>query len=200
VTDTRTASLAIWDIPMPVVAGEGFSIKVGAKAASGRALAGSRIEVTGADGAVVASGALGDTPWPQTDALYWTSHEVPAPAKAGLAEFAVRLAPGPNHDAATARFSVAAAARPEHTLAIAVTELQTKAALADVEIRLGPFHARTDTAGRAAIRICKGAYELRLWRAAHVAEPMSLTVDGDTSIALTITHVPEEHPDARWVK
>jgi hypothetical protein len=196
----RSASLAVWDVPMPVAAGESFTIKVGAKAASGGALAGSRVEVTDAAGAVVASGALGDAPWPGTQALHWTEIEVPAPTKEGPADYAVRLVPSPNHDAAPARFSVAAAAKPEHTLAVKVTERRTADPLADVEIRLGPFHARTDADGRADIRIGKGTYELRLWRTAHMAEPMTVSIDGDASVALTMTHVPEEHPDARWVR
>ena len=64
---------------MPVVAGEKFAIKVGAKSSSGRALAGGRVEVSDAQGAVVASATLGDAPWPGTEALYWTALEVPAP-------------------------------------------------------------------------------------------------------------------------
>ena len=43
-------SLAVWGVPMPVVAGESFSIKVGAKSASSR-----RIEVRDGNGAVIAS-------------------------------------------------------------------------------------------------------------------------------------------------
>ena len=79
---------------MPVVAGERFTIKVGAKSASARALAGGRVEVCDATGTVVASGALGDAPWPGTEALYWTALDVPAPARPTVAEYAVRLARG----------------------------------------------------------------------------------------------------------
>ena len=43
---TDTISLAVWDMPMPVVAGEKFSIKIGAKSASSRGLAGRRVEVS----------------------------------------------------------------------------------------------------------------------------------------------------------
>jgi hypothetical protein len=196
----RSISLAAWNVPMPVVAGERFAVKVGAKAASGRALTGAGVEVTDAKGAVVACGALGDTPWPGTEALHWTTLDIPAPAAQGVAEYTVRLSPGPDHDAVSARFSVAAAARPEHTLTVTVTENETGEALAGVEIRLGPFHARTDAKGCAEVRICKGTYELRLWRTAHIAEPKPLTIEGDLRLALTMTHVPEEHPDARWVR
>lgn len=185
-------SLAVWDVPMPVVAGENFSIKAGATSA-----AGTIIEVRDGSGAVVASGTLGDKPLTGTQALYWVALDVPAPAKQGVADYAVRVA---GDNTAVSRFSVVAAARPEHTLTVKVTERDTAAALGGVEIRLGPFHARTDKSGSAELRVCKGAYQLQLWRTAHLASPTPITIDGDANIALTMVHVPEEHPDARWVR
>ena len=193
----ETTSLAVWDVPMPVVAGEKFPIKVGVKSASGRALAGGRVEVSDMSGKVLASGMRGDAPWAGTEALYWVALDVPAPAKEQIAEYAVRFA---GDDTSTSHFSVAATARPEHRLTVNVTEQSTAAALVGVEIRLGPFHARTDAAGQAELRVCKGEYQLQLWRTAHNAKPKPITINGDASVALTMVHVPEDHPDARWVK
>ena len=198
-----TTSLAVWDVPMPVIAGERFAIKVGAKSVSGRALAGFRVEVSDAAGAVVAIGTLGDAPFAGTEALYWTAFQVPAPAEEQLADYSVRLIPRPGEPAAEAvasRFSVAVAAKPEHKLHVKITERDTAAALGGVEIRLGSFHARTDKTGRAELRVCKGEYQLHLWRTAHIAQPQPIRIDGDASVALTMAHVPEEHPDARWVR
>ncbi|MBM3528179.1 MAG: hypothetical protein FJX62_08810 [Alphaproteobacteria bacterium] len=197
-SEDNNISLAVWDVPMPVVAGERFQIKAGAKAASGGTLAGQRIEAIDARGAVVASGTLGDKPWAGTEALCWTVIDVPAPAAPGLAEYSVRLPSG--QDASAARFSVAAAAKPEHTLTVTITERDTAQPLGGVEIRLDAFRGRTDRAGRAEIRICKGDYQLHLWRSAHTAEPRAVVIAGDTSLALTMLHVPEDHPDARWVR
>ena len=197
--DTNITSLAVWDVPMPVVAGEKFPIKIGAKSATGRALAGGRVEVSDVKGAMVASGALADAPLDGTEALYWTALEMPAPARQELAEYAVRFV-GDQGEAMASRFSVVAAAKPEHRLSVKVTEQRTAAALDGVEIRLGPFHARTDAAGRAELRVCKGAYQLQLWRNAHIAQPKPINIDGDVSVELTMMHVPEEHPDARWVR
>lgn len=200
-SDATTISLAAWDAPVPVVAGEMFAIKVGAKAADGRALAGCRIEVSDASGAVVATGALGDSPWPGAEALYWCALDVPAPAAPQVTPYQVLLADAPGGtDVAATVFTIVAAGRPEHTLAVNVTEQDSRKPLANVEVRLGPFHARTDATGHAELRVCKGAYEVRLWRAAHVAAPTTLTVAGDSALALTMRHVPEEHPDARWVR
>jgi len=197
--ETNIISLAVWDVPMPVVAGEKFPIKIGAKSATGRALAGGRVEVSDVKGAMVASGALADAPLDGTEALYWTALEMPAPARQELAEYAVRFV-GDQGEAMASRFSVVAAAKPEHRLSVKVTEQRTAAALDGVEIRLGPFHARTDAAGRAELRVCKGAYQLQLWRNAHNAPPRPINIDGDVSVELTMMHVPEEHPDARWVR
>jgi hypothetical protein len=198
-----TTSLAVWDVPMPVVAGERFAIKVGAKSASGRALAGCRVEVSDPAGAVVAIGTLGDAPFAGTEALYWAALEVPAPARQQRTDYAVRLIPRPGEpaeEAVASRFSVAVAAKPEHRLSVKITERDTAAALGGVEIRLGSFHARTDKTGRAELRVCKGEYQLQLWRTAHIAPPTPITIDGDASIELTMVHVPEDHPDARWVR
>jgi hypothetical protein len=183
-----TTSLAVWDVPMPVVAGERFAIKTGVKTGSGR------VEVCDATGAVVASGTLGEAPWPGTEALHWAELDLPAPAKDGVAKYTVRCG------AAETWFSVVAAAKPDCTLKVQITEQESKAALDGVEIRIGAFHARTDKAGRAELRVCKGEYQLQLWRTAHISSPRPVKVDGNASIALTMTHVPEEHPDARWVR
>jgi hypothetical protein len=192
--DVNAASLAVWDVPMPVAAGGRFSIKVGAKASPARALAGARVEVSDDAGTVVASGAVGDTPWPGTEALHWLALEIEAPRHTGVAEFGVRCS------GATTRFSVAVAENPVSKLMVTITERDSKATLGDVEIRLGPFHARTDKGGRAELLVCPGDYQLRLWRTAHIAQPQPVTISGDVSLALTMTHVPEEHPDARWVR
>jgi hypothetical protein len=196
-------SLAVWDVPMPAVAGEKFSIKVGAKSASSLALAGCRVEVSETTGAVVAMGTLGKAPLPETEALYWTAIDMPAPAQQQFAEYAVRLmsnADDPAHNAMATRFSVTVTAKPEHKLTVKVTEQTTAAALGGVEIRLGSFRARTNAAGQAELLVCKGDYQLQLFRTAHIAPAKPIDIKGDTSVELTMVHVPEDHPDARWVR
>jgi hypothetical protein len=200
---SNTISLAVWDVPMPAVAGETFSIKVGAKSASGRALTGCRVEVSDSTGAVVATGTLGAAPWPETEALYWAALSIPAPAQQQFSEYAVSLMPNPGepaHHAVATRFTVAATAKPEYKLTVKVTEQTTAAALEGVEIRLGSFRARTNAAGQAKLQVCRGEYRLQLCRTAHIAPAKPINIDGDTNIELTMVHVPEDHPDARWVR
>mgnify|MGYP003343211856 CR=1 FL=1 len=78
-TGENTISLAVWDVPMPVVAGERFTMKVGAKSSAGHSLTHRKVEVCTAAGSVVASGVLGEAPLAGTEALYWTALEAPAP-------------------------------------------------------------------------------------------------------------------------
>jgi hypothetical protein len=110
-------SLAVWDIPTPA-AGERFSVKAGAKSSAGCALGGCRIEVLEGD-TVVASGSLGDAPWPGTSALYWAEVELRAPQTPGTVTFSVRLHAGDldePHQSAAQPFNVSVVARPDHTL------------------------------------------------------------------------------------
>jgi len=180
-------SLAVWDVPMPVAIGETFSIKVGGEK-------GAKVEVSDSAGQVVASGKFGSEPLAGTEGLYWTSLDVPPPAKEEVKEYTVRAG------IASSRFAVAAAPKATHTLTVSIVERETKEALGGVEIRLGPFHARTDKDGRASVRIAKGNYQLKLWRNGHIAPNRPVSIDGDVTLALTMLHVPEEHPDARWIR
>src|SRR4029077_11592445 len=68
----QATSLAVWDVPSPVVAGTRFVIKAGAKSAVNATLAGRAIEVCDDAGDVAGRGVLSDAPLPGTGALYWT--------------------------------------------------------------------------------------------------------------------------------
>jgi hypothetical protein len=200
VSDKDTISLAVWDVPMPVTAGEKFAVKVGAKSSTKRELAGYRVAVTDASGALAASGALGQAPLPGTEALYWTTLEVTAPARQA-ADYTVQLIAGASIDEIIAtKFSVAVAANPAYTLTMTVTERDTHEPLDGVEIRIGPFHARTGKDGQAALKVPRGDFQIQLWRTAHIAEPQPIRVGRDEDVELTMVHVPEEHSDARWVR
>ena len=193
-------SLAVWDVPMPVVAGEMFSIKVGAKSASGRSLAGCRVEVSDAAGAVVASGNARRSAVGRNRGAVLDRDRRAGAGDGASGRIRRAVHPGPRVTTRRRRGSASrSTAKPEHKLTVKVTEQNTAAALGGVEIRLGPFHARTDAAGHAELRVCKGEYQLHLWRTAHIAQPQPIRIDGDVSVELTMVHVPEEHPDARWV-
>ena len=200
-TVPNATSLAVWEIPSPVTVGDRFTVTVGAKSAAGCTLQGTSIDVCDGSGAVVARGALGDTPWPGTSALYWTQLELIAPAEAGVCSWSARFA-GTDvelpHDGAAYAFSVAVIGRPEHRLTVKVVESETANPIEDVEVRLGPYRAATDLAGLAEIDIAKGTYELNIWKVGYESPARMVAIDADAAVEVAAAVLPEEDPDAVW--
>jgi hypothetical protein len=197
----HTSSLAVWGIPEPATAGERFAVKVGAKSSGDCELAGRRIEVRDAAGAVVASGCLGDTPWPGTSALFWTELALHAPAEPGLATFSAHFDAAEldlPHEDSRSLFTVAVAAPPAHVLTVKVIAKDTAAPIADAQIRLGPHRATTDGAGLAEVRMAKGRYELVVWKAGYQAPRVPLEIDADAFVEVEALAQPDEDADARW--
>ena len=199
--EPQATSLAVWSVPSPVVTGEHFAIKVGAKSTADCALAGLAIEVCDHTGTIAARGCLRDLPLPGTGALYWTELELTAPANEGVATWSVRFAPAgldlPHEDAAT-EFTVAVVRATEHVLTVKVIEKETAAPIADVELRLGAFRGTTGASGIAAIRMPKGRHELQLWKVGYEAPRQPVEISADAFIEVEASTVPEEDPDARW--
>ena len=69
-TKPHDTSMAVWDVPSPVVISHPFTVKVGVKCSAPCQLAGRVIDVCDGEGHRVATGTLGDSPWPGTTALY----------------------------------------------------------------------------------------------------------------------------------
>jgi hypothetical protein len=198
-TTLHKTSLAAWDVPSAVTAGARFAVKVGAKSSAGCALSCCPVMVVDRAGAVVASGRLGEVPWPGSAALFWTELELLAPLALGLAAFTVRF-DGPQveqpHAGTWSEFSVSVVARPEHTLTVTVAA--NGAPIDEAYVRLGPLRAMTDAAGRAEIRLAKGRYELSVYKAGYDTAPVPLVIDADTAIAVEARAEPADDPDAFW--
>jgi hypothetical protein len=191
-------SLAVWDIAPAVTAGEILSVKVGAKSSGGCALNGRRIEVLDGD-AVVESGALGETPWPGSSALYWTEIEMRAPTRPGTATLAVRFDPtasDPSYRGATLQFDVSVVAKPEHTLTVKVTAAGEP--IEEAYIRLGPYRAITDASGVAQVKMAKGRYELVVWKAGYDMPATPVTIEADAVVPVEAQVLPEDDPDSVW--
>lgn len=201
-TRPLASSLAIWDVPSPVVIGERFTVKVGVKSAAACGLEGATVEILDGADTVVGRGRLGGTPWVGTCALYWTEVDLPAPAREGIVSWLARFhrtdVPLP-HREAQARFSVAAVRPPECRLTITFADKETAQPIDNAHIRLGPFRAITDAAGRAELLIPVGRYEVKIWHTAYQTPHMTVDVDGDVALELSGVNVPEEDPSARWM-
>jgi hypothetical protein len=159
------------------------------------------IAVCDAAGAVLASGVLGNTPWPGTSSLYWTELALIAPAKAGMFSWSVEFAAADlavPHQGSSSRFSIVIADPPEHRLTVKVIEQQTALPVENAQVRLGAHRAVTGGAGFAEFVVSKGSYDLNVWKSGYEAPTASIAVDADLAVEVAITPMPEENPDAVW--
>ncbi len=202
-TRPHATSLAAWDHPSPVVAGRPFTVKVGAKCAAGCALAGKAVDVRDEAGTVLASGTLGETPWPGTTGLYWASVEVQAPAALGPFSRALAFSAAElqlPHAGASATFSAVTIPSPDHHLSITVVDKETQAPLQDAYLRVGLVRIATDDTGLARVAVSAGEHGLSIWKAGYDAPDTTVVVTGDDAVRVEMTALPVEDPFARWNK
>ena len=194
-TKPHRTSLAGWAVPMPVRMADRFAITVGAKSSGTCALGGAKVEIRDETGATVGDGVLGDTPWPGTDALYWTEIELAAPLRDGMlcwsATFAASELELP-HLGASAEFSFTAVKPPEHGVTIKIIARDTAIPLEEAQVALGPFRAGTDKAGSAYIEVPSGKYDLAVWKAGFEATSKAVEIAADLSVQFELTRLPEE--------
>ena len=201
-TRPQATSLALWEIPSPVVMGERFGIKVGAKSAAGCKLDANEIEVCDASGTVVARADLGKMPWPGTSALFWTDVELLAPAEAGMSSWSVKFAAAElelPHEGASSNFSVAIVKPPQYRLTVKVVEKETAAPIENAQVRLGAYRAATDPSGLAEIKMPTGTYDLNIWKVGYEAPSTTVDVNEDVTVQVEVLVVPKEDPDAAWL-
>jgi hypothetical protein len=193
-TRPHATSLAVWAIPSPVPIGGNFSVTVGAKSSGGCELKGARVEISDETGAAVGDGTLGATPWPGTSGLFWAQIGLAAPRREGTfswrAAFPVQELKLP-HDSSSATFGFTATKPPEHRLTVKVTESEG-AALADVQVALGPYRAATDAAGVASLEIPAGQFGLAVWKSGFEGAPKTVEIAGDVALQVEMTRIPQE--------
>jgi hypothetical protein len=201
-TIPNATSLAVWAIPSPVVMGERFAIKVGAKSSAGVALTGGTVRVCDESDAVVARGRLGEMPLPGTSALYWTDIELLAPVSEGMHAWSVKFEPKElelPHECASTAFSISIVKPSEHRLTIKVIEKVTAAPIAGAQVRLGVFRAATDKSGLAEIDMPKGVYDLNVWKVGYDAPTKTVELNDNVSVEVEVVSLPEQNPDAAWL-
>jgi hypothetical protein len=194
-------SLAVWSIPSPVVTGQPFTIKVGAKSAGGCDLTGQRIAVCDETGQALAAGLLGAAPWPGTSGLYWTELALTAPANAGMFSWSVRFDATDlaiPHYGTSSSFAIAIVRPPQHRLSVKVVERDTATPIHNAQVRLGAYRAATSESGLAEIMMPKGSYDLDVWKSGYDAPTTTVAIDADTTLEIAVTAMPDEDPDAVW--
>ena len=164
--EAHTTRVVVWDVPVAVEPGAAFHIKVGVKCAAECSSAGRRFEIRDDEGRAVASGSVGEAPWPGTSSLQYADVELRAPSVEGLhaceacVAAAVEEAGGAAHEAASARFQIRAARAPECRLKVIAVDARSRAPVPGAKVVVHPYHALTNAEGIAELRVPKGAYRL----------------------------------------
>jgi len=210
----HATSIAVWDVPSPVLLDARFAVKVGVKCHAECKLTGNKYEIYDQQGAELATGTLGDVPWPGTASLYWADIELRAPRKEGYYVWRVRF-PKPGlgvpHEEASDNFGFTTARSPEHVVTVEVTDKLTKAPIRNAEVVLQPrggsaYRHRTDECGVAKVGVPEGEYQLWvskdtvedakgeydpvLAKLRYVTLETTVEVDSDVTIKAELSAVP----------
>ena len=185
-------SLAVWDVPTPVVTGRRAALKAGVACASGCDLTGARIDVYDEIGVRVGGGDAASTPWPGSSALYWAECVVAAPETEGEHAWDIRATvPDASHGHVTAVHRFVVSRPPEHRVTLEVIEQGSGAPVGGVELRLGRFRATTDDAGIAHVDVPGGTYDVCAWKIGYDLQSVTAPVAGDTTVRLEVAVAPE---------
>jgi hypothetical protein len=162
--EPHATRIVVWDVPLAIECGAPLRFKVGVKCAAECRVAEWRVAIRDAEGRALADVALGDTPWPETAALFHAEVEARAPAGEGLfvweaavAEVAGAAAP---HAAASTRFQVRVVQAPECRVKVVAVDAASRSPVRGARVVVHPYRAVTDAAGVAEIRVPKGTYRL----------------------------------------
>ena len=197
-TIPHATSMAVWDVPSPVIMNRSFKVKVGVKCSAACQLAGRLVQVCDEKGTQIGGSRLGETPWPGTSALYVAEVELTAPGTEGMALWSARFAaaePGLPHDESAAAFSLRIARPSEHRVTVQVADKETKAPLEDVEVRLGVYRASTDAQGRAILELPGGVYPLGAWKAGYEMRTRTVKVGKELTIRVEAMVAPQKDSD-----
>jgi hypothetical protein len=192
IVTSHSTSVEVWDVPSPIALGDEFKIKVGVKCSSDCVLAGEKIEVYDHEGAEVATGTLGDDPWPDTTALYWAEVELEAPGTEGRHKWTAKfpqLDPESPHGEASCPFTFVTARHPEHVVTVEVVDKDTKSPTANAHVRLRPrvyrgsaYVTHTGEDGVARLNVPRGVYQLYVWGEEYERMVPTIKVESDLTV------------------
>lgn len=164
--EAHATRVVVWDVPVAVEPGAAFHIKVGVKCAAECSSAGRHVEIRDAEGRAVASGSVGEAPWPGTSSLHHADLELRAPRVEGLHACEAFVAAAADdrrqltHEVASARFQIRAVRAPECRLKVMAVDARSRAPVPGAKVVVHPYHALTNADGIAELRVPKGAYRL----------------------------------------
>jgi hypothetical protein len=165
--EPHATRIVVWDVPSAIECGAAFRFKVGVKCAEDCNAAARRVEICNAAGGRLAITAVGDTPWPGTDALHFAELELRAPATEGAHAWQAHVAAAvadaddrPSHAAASAVFQVRAVPAPDCVLKVFAVDARSGAPVPGARVVVHPYRAMTNLEGVAELKVPKGAYRL----------------------------------------
>jgi hypothetical protein len=192
-TIPHETSLAVWGVPSAVVVDRSFPLSVGVKCVCGCNLHGHVVEIVDGQGTVKGEAVMGDVAWPGTEALWWSTARVTAPAGEGVYSWTCRLAADevlPPHDLATGTFSFRTARPPEHSVLVEVSDIERGLPLDGVEVRVGPYVGFTDASGTAILDVPAGAYEVSMRKEGFAADARVVDVDQTVTVSVQAHDAP----------
>jgi hypothetical protein len=193
----HTTSLAVWDIPSAVLAGERFKIKVGIKCSSECDLKNRNFEIYNHEGAQVGTVKLSGDRWPGTG-LHFAELELDAPAAEDLYTWSIRcagLSVGIPHDEDSASFGIRVVGHPECLVTVETIDRENQMPLSGARVVMHPYRAIADTHGVAELRVAKGEYQLFVSQTNYLtfALPVEVTANMTTRAELDMEPVPERN-------
>jgi hypothetical protein len=179
----HTTSMAVWDVPSPIVYNTEFKLKVGVKCSAECRLTDKEVEIYDQEGIKVATGTLGEVPWSGTAVLYWTEVEMKAPGTVGYYKYKVKFPKSAlelPHEGASYTFGFGTARPPEYMVTVEVIDKNTQTPMKNAQVTLHscggyPYRDCTDESGVARISVPKDEYELYV--VANDKEPSQTTVE-----------------------
>ena len=194
---THPTSLALWNIPTPVVLNRPFQIMVGTKCASGCDLRGQRVTVHDETGRKVGEGLLGNAPWSQPGRLYGVAVTLPAPPNQGCFSWSAQFnnATSPQHQETSTTFSFRVDSPPEHDVTVTVHDEVTGTPIAHAQVALDHYQTHTDEQGQATLAVPTGDYELEVWKPGYRAQSNQVSITGNTPLTVATGAITDSDPD-----
>jgi hypothetical protein len=195
VVKPHTTSMAVWDVPSPIVSNAKFKLKVGVTCSAGCKLTGREIEIYDHAGARAATDTLGGVPWSDAGALYWAEVELQAPGKEGYYTWEAKfLKPDLElpHEGASHAFVFGTGRQPEHVVTIQVLDIDTKAPIKHADVILHPYRDHSDELGMARLAVPNGEYELYVTATDKQTFRTTVKVASDVAIRAELLVAPVE--------
>lgn len=193
----HTTSLAVWDIPSAVLAGERFKIKVGIKCSGECDLKNRNFGIYNHEGAQVGTVTLSGDRWPGTG-LHFAELELETPTAEDLYTWSIRfagLSVGIPHDEGYASFGIRVVGHPECLVTVETIDRETQMPLSGARVVMHPYRAIADAHGVAELRVAKGQYQLFVSHTNYLTFvlPVEVTANMTTRAELDLEPVPERN-------